>query len=248
MKKLLTLIGALFALSSHAQHQETRDLNEFHAIVVSGAIDAQFIRSPQNSAEIRVNRADIAEKLETKVKNGVLYLQTKKNTQTNNGGQLAITVRGTLDIDQVKVSSASRLEITDPIQVKRFEANVASAGKLITSTVQAEQMEIKIASAGQVEAKPQVNILQATLSSSSKLTLSGKADQVKISATSASHATLPQLYANQAVIQAKSGATVTIQVENELTANASTGASIRYLGNPASPNIRESAGGRVGKR
>ena len=247
MKKAFTLLLTLFVLTSQAQHQETRALQKFHGIAVSNGIDAKFTKSSNNTATIRVSRANIAEKLQTEVKDGILYVRVKKNSQINNAGKLSVDIHGDLDLDKIQISSAGVLEITNTQQVENLHIKVSSAGQLITQRFQAEKAEIAINSAGQVVSELMSNELNAKLGSSATLTLSGTVNQVKLEAASAAKAKLRQLEARNAVLETKSGASVEIQVTSNLDAKASSGGSIRYSGSPSTPNIRKSSGGRVTK-
>lgn len=247
MKRFFILLLASLTLNTQAQHRETRELPEFHGIAVSSGIDATFSKSSRNSATLQVDNARIAEQLETEVENGILYLRIKRNSQIRNAGKLSITVHGSLDPDQIELTSAGKLEITTPIQVEKFRAKVSSAGNLTTQNVQSDHASLTVGSAAKYTGQIDTRQLQATVQSAGKLSLSGRAKEVQLEASAAAQARLKHLQVDVATIDAKSGASVEVQVSSELNVVASSGGSVRYSGHPPASKIRESSGGRITK-
>jgi len=69
--------------------------------------------------------------------------------------------------------------------------------------------------------------------------------QVAIDANSGAQIRATELTAEVVHVQASSGANAQVNAQQELTANASSGSIIGYIGNPTTQNISTSGGGSV---
>lgn len=245
MKNLFAICLVMCTLAVHAQHREKRNLSDFQGIAVSSGIDATFNKSSENSATIDVENPEVASKLDVSVRNGILYLRVKPNSQINHRGKLRITINGKKDINRIKLSSAGRLEIASPLRVGTLTADVSSSAKLTTTAIQADEVTLDVSSSGSIAAQVEAENLTASISSSAKLRLSGKARTIDLRAASAGKGEFREFRTSQAKVSVKSAAAVELQVSDTLNAHASSGGSLRYWGSPATPNLKESSGGRI---
>jgi len=85
-------------------------------------------------------------------------------------------------------------------------------------------------------------------SSGSDARLSGRAKFFTASSSSGSDINARDLEAQVCKVNVSSGADATVTATDELHANASSGADVRYYGNPKVVDIDESSGGDVSGR
>jgi hypothetical protein len=87
--------------------------------------------------------------------------------------------------------------------------------------------------------------LNCKSTSGSDLKLSGKTIKLIAEATSGSDIKAEDLIAESSQVKATSGAGITVNTTKELTANATSGADIKYLGNPEVVNKNNSSSGSI---
>ena len=80
------------------------------------------------------------------------------------------------------------------------------------------------------------------------MTLKGKAENLKASASSGSDLQAGDLIANHVDASASSGGDVLIHAVKSLKANASSGGDVSYKGNPETEDVSTSSGGDVKKQ
>lgn len=228
---LLFIVLALSLSSAFAGNRdktEIRKVNNFNAIKVSAGIDLYLTMG--NSEQVKVVAdGDIIDRIITKVENGTLRIYMKKSNLFNWG-----------------FNKTRKAYVT----VKELEALHASSGSDVYSenTLKGESLEIKASSGSDVKLDVVYKNLSLDASSGSDAKLTGKAKTFKAEASSGSDITAGNLESAICKVQASSGSDATINVTDELYARVSSGADVRYYGNPSVKDIDESSGGDVKRK
>ena len=212
-----------FAFSS--EKTEIRNLKDFHAIQVSSGIDL-YLRMGETEEVKVVADSDIIDKVITEVKDGTLKIYMKQNNNWN---------WGTTKARKVYVS------------VKELERLDASSGSDVNSesTLTGESLEVKASSGSDVNLDIHIKNFSLDTSSGSDAQLSGKTKNFEASASSGSDIKAQDLESVICKVSVSSGSDATVNVSDELYANASSGGDVRYYGNPQVKDINESSGGDV---
>ena len=219
-------IGAVYAGSS--DKTETRTAKNFNAIKVSTGIDLYLLMG--NSEEVKiVADEDIIDRIITKVEDGTLHIYMKNSNFFNWG------------------FNKSRKAY---VSVKELEKLHASSGSDVFSenTLQGETLEIKASSGSDVKLDVIYKNLSIDASSGSDAKITGKAKTFEAEASSGSDIVAGNLECVICKVKASSGSDATVNVSDELYARVSSGADVRYYGNPAVKNIDESSGGDVKRK
>lgn len=201
--------------------KEERNVTGFTKISVRNAINLYI---QQGSAE-RVTveaREEVMHHLYTEVASGELTIGIKGNLHNTGEMNVYVTVKA---LNRVESSSA---------------ANVRGEGK-----IEAGEMKISSSSASSVKMELVCERLEITTSSAGRVQLSGSTKSVRTDSSSGSSINTTELKAEEGDLEASSGASVKVQVTNEVNAHASSGAQISITGNPASRNTEGSSGGSV---
>jgi len=212
-----------FAFSS--EKTEIRNLKDFHAIQVSSGIDL-YLRMGETEEVKVVADSDIIDKVITEVKDGTLKIYMKQNNNWN---------WGTTKARKVYVS------------VKELERLDASSGSDVKSEniLTGESLEVKASSGSDVNLDIHIKNFSLDTSSGSDAQLSGKTKNFEASASSGSDIKAQDLESVICKVSVSSGSDATVNVSDELYANASSGGDVRYYGNPQVKDINESSGGDV---
>ncbi len=121
-------------------------------------------------------------------------------------------------------------------------ANVFTDGTLKTSS-----LDITCASAASVELKVEAEKITIEVASAGDVTLEGKAKELTLDAASAGTVDAYNLECERVDARAVSAGGAKVNVTKSLNAEANSGGSIRYRGNPTSTNIDSNSGGSVKK-
>jgi hypothetical protein len=133
------------------------------------------------------------------------------------------------------------------VKVTELEALHASSGSDVRSenTLEGSSFKVKASSGSDVYLDVIYKNLSMDCSSGSDARLSGKAKNFEAEASSGSDIHAKELKTQNAKLRASSGSDISVSVSDELTARASSGADIKYYGNPKMKDTNESSGGDV---
>lgn len=209
------------------QDSETRSLDSFDGITVSESINAEIIKGNKNSIKITAYEVDL-EDVETDIDSGNLKVGMKSknwNGSWSKRRKVDVVITYTDDPEYINVNSSADLIAKDVIKSDKLELKVSSSGDLI--------LEVD------------VNNLKAQVSSSGDIDIKGKANTADVSVSSSGDFTGKKLMVQDADLSASSSADISIHVDGNLTARASSSADIDYYGNPKNKKISKSSQGSV---
>lgn len=231
---ILMLVAAVgintAAFAGNRDKTENRNVKNFRGIKVSTGIDLYLTMG--NSEEVKiVADDDIIDDIVTEVKNGTLHIYLEKNNNWFNWGRLTETRKAY-------------------VTVKQLESIDASSGSDVRSenTLKGDELDIEASSGSDVYLDIVYKNVSLKTSSGSDAKLSGKAKYFTASASSGSDIVARDLETEKCNVKASSGSDATVNVSDELVAKASSGADVRYYGNPKTKDTDESSGGDVSGR
>jgi hypothetical protein len=226
---ILTCIGAM-AANGNSDKTEIRNVSNFKGIKVSTGIDLYITMGTTEEVKI-VADDEIIDDLITEVKDGTLRIYMKQSNNWfnwNSGNQTRKAY----------------------VTVKELESIDASSGSDVKSenTLKGEDLEVSASSGSDVELDIYYKNLSLDTSSGSDAKISGKTKNFDAEASSGSDIKAQDLESSICKVKVSSGSDATVNVSDELYANASSGADVNYYGNPQVKDIDESSGGDVSQR
>ena len=224
MKNLLVLVFLLIGSILYAQESETRNVGSFRGIKSSTGIDVYLKRGEKESVRVEVSGTDIKNVI-TQVSGDYLKIQMAEG-RYNRTRTVKVYVTY-VELTKLSCSSASSIYAEGTIKAKSLSVSASSAGS-IDIGVDAESLMVSVSSAAEVE-------------------LRGKARRVEFEASSAAEIGGYDLETEEADISASSAGSIRVSVSQKIDARASSGADIRYRGNPMKTNTNSSSGGSVKK-
>lgn len=235
MKKLL-LLAAVF-ISGAAIAQDTRVFNDanaqkrtlsgsFTAIHVTDGIELKLVQGNEEAVAVSASEDKYLERFRTEVKNGVLsiYYDNEGMKWTN-----------------------SKMKLRAWVSCKTLEKLTASAGSEVDvqNSIESDKLEMKFTSGSEFTGKLNVNQLTVDQNSGSVIHVSGKADKLSVDLSSGAMLKGFDFAVNFCDAKTSSGAMVTITIQKELNAKASSGGGIKYKGEGLIRDINISSGGFV---
>ena len=136
------------------------------------------------------------------------------------------------------------------VTVKELNTINASSGSDVQSenTLKGETLEVKASSGSDVTLDIYYKSFSLDTSSGSDAKISGKTKNFKAEASSGSDIKAQDLESSICRVSVSSGSDASVNVTDEMYAKASSGADVRYYGNPKVKDIDESSGGDVSQR
>ncbi len=222
MNKLLVIFLLCSSLGTLAQTNKVYNdpkarervlTSDFSSISVTSGIQLFITQSDQVALAVSASEERFEEGLKTEVVKGVLkiYYDTKGLSYGNYKNRKLIAYLSVKNIQSIKSSGGAITRMVNTFTLNDLSIECTS-GSLLNGTVS-------------------LSSLQASATSGAQVNLSGIVGNVDISVTSGAIFKGASLQSQTCTAQANSGAAVKIAVDREMTAFATSGASISYTGN-----------------
>jgi hypothetical protein len=225
---LITYVG--IAANGNSDKTEIRSLSNFKSIKVSTGIDLYIKMGTTEEVKIVAND-EIIDDLITEIKDGTLKIYMKQSNNWfnwNSGNQTRKAY----------------------VTVKELQEISASSGSDVNSenTLNGESLKVSVSSGSDVNLDIHYKNFSLDTSSGSDAKISGKTKNFEAEASSGSDIKAQDLESVICKVNVSSGSDATVNVTGELYAKASSGADVRYYGNPQVKDIDESSGGDVSNK
>jgi Putative auto-transporter adhesin, head GIN domain len=175
--RILNLCFALFigfTSTLLAQKTETRTLESFNSIGISGAYDVLLVESDKEEVTIKAKGIEL-ERIETKVKNNQLEIGTKKGRYTDSDVHITIYYK---KIKELSCSGSSNIKTQQPIKAEKFVYASSGSGNF-EAEIDTKELEVALSGSGNIDFKGTAEKQSYALSGSSDV------DASKLSGTSA---------------------------------------------------------------
>ena len=234
LSKLITMLVVLFITSSCFMDgmmgikgnrnviSESRTISsDFDKIDIQQGISLYLTQGNTTNLKVETDE-NIMDLLKTEVQNNALKIYFEKNVYKAKARNVYLTTKTLSSIE-------------------------ASSGSSVKSgyTWQANQFKLQTSSGSSVRIKVNADNLTSSSSSGSTIRLYGKTNTFSAKASSGSSINATELNCNNVMAKASSGASISVNVSGRLTAEASSGGSVNYDGNPTEINKDTSSGGSV---
>lgn len=230
----LLLVCTVLSLSAQKTvndpNAETRNVSNYHGVDVSSGIE--LILTQGNSEAVAISSAEgkFNKDIVTEVKNGILKISIDmskfKNWKSYNKKLKAyVSIR---NVDRIEASSGAHVKVEGTIKADKMSVDLSS-GALVEGSFQAQSMDVD-------------------QSSGSIARISGSVSDLKVDGSSGSIFEGYELSAGNCVAETSSGSIVRVNVNKELSVEASSGGNISYKGSAVIRNIKTGSGGHVSKK
>lgn len=224
---LYLVIMVLFLLplsqTAEAQNAQDRQVDSFEGVKVSQGIDVELVKG--DGRKVRVEVDDIAlDRVVTEVDDHVLKIYLEHGNYRNSDVRVIVYYN---TLTMIAANSAGDVYARD--------------------MVKGENLSIMVSSAASVELKLEVNELKIDASSAGDIEVSGSAKRLSVEVSSAGDVDADDLRADEVYVRASSAGDSRVYAVKSIDARASTGANIRFRGNPEHSETGSSSGGSVRK-
>jgi hypothetical protein len=209
---------------------EKRTVAGFHGIDVGTGIVLTLTKGNTEEVAVSASETQYRDKIVTEVVNGILniHYETKTgaiNRQNQTKGLRAYVSYTSLDLLHVSTGAKANID-----------------GKL-----ESPSLDLKANTGGLVNGEINIGTLKVDQNTGSKITLTGKVDQMDAAGSTGSKFMGENLSTNSCNVEMSTGAGIYISVEKKLSIKANTGGYIKYKGTASINEVKTNTGGRVSK-
>ena len=225
---------------------QVRTVGKFTGVSVSNGIKVNFTQGNNQTVVVETN-PNLQEYVSTEVQNGILVISVNsKNKKKLNFKKLLVTIEAP-QLSSVRLSSGSLLTTVNKVNENDFQADISSGANLNADLNIRNKTSVDISSGSSARIDVKTNNLVFEGTSGSMATIIGTAETTDMTVTSAASCNAQDFVVKKAIVSASSGSSLKISATDDLTASATSGASIRYKGTPKnmSSSGRVTSGGSV---
>lgn len=225
---------------------EIRKVGSFRGLETSAGINVVFTQNKNQLVKVETDPG-MLRYIKTEVSGDILRISINNNGVRNLRFRKILVSVDAPTLESLKVTSGASFTTANRVKTNHITINVTS-GASVKAEVKAEN-ELKYSASSGASAKIDLEAsrLQFDSSSGSSTTLTGRVGQADYEASSASSCNAQNLTAKNVNARASSGATLKINAMESLETQVSSGAIVRYTGNPAKVNAKNSSGGSTKK-
>ncbi len=226
-KKILPLLIMVFAITlvSAQDKTEVRNVTGFSGIDVREGIKLELTYGDKEYVEVTADEEYI-DRVVTEVSGSTLEVYIKGNNWNSWHKEILVKV------------TAKKVESID----------VSSGASLITQNlIESETLKMNVSSGASMKVAFKAPNASCKSTSGATARLKGVAKYFDVEANSGASLHASEVKAFKVKAEASSGANVSVEVEDDFTADASSGGSIKYSGSPKTVDIEKSSGGSVHK-
>ncbi|MGV8916077.1 MAG: DUF4252 domain-containing protein [Kaistella sp.] len=225
---------------------QVRNVGKFSGVSVSNGITVNFTQGNNQSVVVETD-PDLQQYVYTEIENGILVIAIKnKDKRKLNFKKLFVTVEAP-NLASVDLSSGSLLTTLNVINENNFKADISSGANLNTNLNVKNATTVNISSGSSMRMDVKTKSFDFEGTSGSMATVNGKTESANLKVTSAAACNAQNLVAKNGTAIASSGGNIKLTATESLQGAASSGASIRYNGNPKTfaNGLKESSGGTI---
>lgn len=215
MQNIKSLLTGICIICLSATHAQVKSVDNFDHIKASGSLDITLVNSPENKLDIDMITGDI-KNLKAEVKGNQLFLKIDNKWGFGNKTKAKITVYhdGISGVD-------------------------ASAGSKVTSKdlIKSDKMNISASSGARCDLTIESNELEVDVSSGASARLQGSSKKQEAEASSGASYDGLALETEETHVDVSSGASAKVWSKSEIHAEASSGGSVKYKGDPTETHI-----------
>jgi len=223
--KTLTFAIAFF-LSIQIGFTQSKNVNPFNSVEISGSITAELIESDEERVEYKITKGDAKNLIISSKKNNLIV---KTDGKWYNGTQTRAKVRIFYKaFDDLEVSSGSSVSIKERIDTKSFDLEVSS-GSTCSMALNTNSLDVEV-------------------SSGSTLTLDGRGVNADVEVSSGSSFRATDFTVENLDVEVSSGSTAQLEVTRSIDGDVSSGSTLRYSGDPSKVDVEKDISSSVSKR
>ena len=220
--------GNTTSASSGSASEEVRKVASFSGIQVSSGINVSFT---QDSKQKVVVDSDRPEFVKTEVVGDILKIYIDNNNNRNlKFKKLSVTVSAP-ELSKIAVNSGANFNTLNTIKSDYFQIAATSGANLKADLDTKGKVELSTTSGSNVRLNVNADELEMSATSGSSATLYGKIKETTFDVSSAATVNAQDLETQKSQINASSAANIKVNATENINVTGTSGASVRYRSN-----------------
>ncbi|OWR13310.1 DUF4252 domain-containing protein [Chryseobacterium sp. VAUSW3] len=214
--------------SSGSAREEVRKVASFSGIQVSSGINVSFT---QDSKQKVVVDSDRPELVKTEVVGDILKIYVDNNNNRNlKFKKLSVTVSAP-ELSKIAVNSGANFNTLNTVKSNYFQIATTSGANLKADLETTGKVELSTTSGSNVRLNVNADELEMSATSGSSATLYGKIKETTFDVSSAATVNAQDLETQKSQINASSAANIKVNATENINVTGTSGASVRYRSN-----------------
>ena len=220
--------GNTTSASSGSAREEVRKVASFSGIQVSSGINVPFTQEAQQKVVVDSDRPEF---VKTEVVGDILKIYIDNNNNRNlKFKKLSVTVSAP-ELSKIAVNSGANFNTLNTIKSDYFQIAATSGANLKADLDTKGKVELSTTSGSNVRLNVNADELEMSATSGSSATLYGKIKETTFDVSSAATVNAQDLETQKSQINASSAANIKVNATENINVTGTSGASVRYRSN-----------------
>ncbi len=221
---------------------QVRNVGKFTGIEVSSGIKVNFTQGKNQSVVVETDQ-NLQQYVSTEVENGILKIRVNNKGRNNlNFKKLLVTVEAP-NLQSVKTTSGSSFATMNTVKENSIDVTAESGSSLNADLKANTTVNAQCGSGASLKVYADTTNLIFNGNSGSSSVISGKAQKANYITSSAATLNAQNATVQNVEVSATSGSSVKVNAAESLNSQTSSGASVRFAGNPKEIKTDNSSGG-----
>ena len=220
--------GNTTSASSGSAREEVRKVASFSGIQVSSGINVSFTQEAQQKVVVDSDRPEF---VKTEVVGDILKIYVDNNNNRNlKFKKLSVTVSAP-ELSKIAVNSGANFNTLNTVKSDYFQIAATSGANLKADLDTKGKVELSTTSGSNVRLNVNADELEMSATSGSSATLYGKIRATTFDVSSAATVNAQDLETQKSKINASSAANIKVNATENINVTGTSGASVRYRSN-----------------
>ena len=220
--------GNTTSASSGSAREEVRKVASFSGIQVSSGINVSFTQEAQQKVVVDSDRPEF---VKTEVVGDILKIYVDNNNNRNlKFKKLSVTVSAP-ELSKIAVNSGANFNTLNTVKSDYFQIAATSGANLKADLDTKGKVELSTTSGSNVRLNVNADELEMSATSGSSATLYGKIKETTFDVSSAATVNAQDLETQKSQINASSAANIKVNATENINVTGTSGASVRYRSN-----------------
>ncbi len=220
--------GNNFSTSSGSASEEVRKVASFSGIQVSSGINVSFTQDAKQKVVVDSDRPEF---VKTEVVGDILKIYVDNNNNRNlKFKKLSVTVSAP-ELSKIAVNSGANFNTLNTVKSDYFQIAATSGANLKADLDTKGKVELSTTSGSNVRLNVNADELEMSATSGSSATLYGKIRATTFDVSSAATVNAQDLETQKSKINASSAANIKVNATENINVTGTSGASVRYRSN-----------------
>lgn len=232
MTKITAIVAmTLASLLGHAQVSETRNTAGFSKIELESGIELIYTQSPEVSLKVEADTRKDLSNIVTELNGKKLRVYYSSTDKTAIAGKMKVYVNAN-NVNSFKVTSKSKLFFVNAVIADKISIAVFGGASFTGTVAKNSKVVVRAGSGALFSCMLDTDNLDAYFESGAAASLTGSAKELNLRTMTGAFCNAKNLVSESARVTAKKVSAALIQGKGTINANAETGSSITYFGEP----------------